>query len=261
MPAALSAPVMRHRLPAVRQITLDHPWRWLAAGWRDMVDAPGIGYAYGNFFAAMGFLLLAGLNAMEVGYLIAPLAMGFTLIAPVAAAGLYETSRRLETGETTGFAAAFGAIWRGRSQIGVVAGLVLIAFAAWMQLALLQFMLFFGSTPPAPDSVVAALFLSDQGPAFLLTGLLTGGLIAAGIFAAIAVAIPMLVAKPDTDAMTAMLTSFAACRRNPKPMMLWAGMIAALTMLGLGLFFIGLVIVLPLLGHASWHAYGDLVGE
>ena len=248
-----------HHGPMIRAVTLDHPWRWLSSAWLDICSVPGISYCYGALFAAIGFALLFGLEMAGMGYLILPLAFGFALVGPALAVGLYETSRRLDRGLELGFTDAFSAFRRNPGQIALVGAFLLIAFIAWVRLAMLEFMLFFGDQPPALDHLLGAVFLSEQSVPFLLVGTATGAVLAAATFAMTAVAIPMLVDRPDCDAMTAMLTSVEAVRRNWKPMALWAFLIAFFTLFGLALMFIGLMVTLPLIGHASWHAYRDLV--
>ncbi|WP_254434763.1 DUF2189 domain-containing protein [Magnetospirillum sp. UT-4] len=248
-----------HRPAAIRRVTLDHPWQWLAAGWADMAAVPGISFLYGGVFAAIGFALLFWLGHYDMEYLILPLGFGFALVGPVAAVGMYESSRRLAAGETPGIAGLLAAFGRNGAQIALVGAFLLIAFIAWVRMAMLVFMLFYGAAPPSLDHLVGALFLSDVSLPFLAVGMATGAVLAACVFAMTAVAVPMLIDRPDTDAMTAMLTSVAAVQRNWRPLMLWAGLIASLTLAGLALFFVGLMVTLPLIGHASWHAYRDLV--
>ena len=236
----------------VRPITLNHPWQWLSAGWLDMCASPGISYLYGGLFTAIGFLLFYGLEAAEMGYLILPLAFGFALVGPVAAVGLYETSRRLSDGASASLGDAIAAFRRNPTQIALVGAFLLIAFLAWVRLAMLEFMLFFGAAPPSLDSLLDTMLLSP-------VGLVSGGVLAVGVFAMTAIAVPMLLDRKECDAMTAMLTSVDAVRKNWRPMLLWAGLISFFTLFGMALFFVGLIVTLPLIGHASWHAYRDLV--
>lgn len=248
------------RHSTIRAITLEHPWRWLSSAWLDMCSAPGVSYAYGGIFAAIGFVLTFGLAQYGLGYLILPLALGFAIVGPAVAVGLYETSRRLNAGETVDFGHALNAYRRNPGQIALVGLFLLVAFIAWIRLAALIFMLFFGAHPPGLDDLVGKMLFSPESLGFLMVGTLTGGLMAFGVFAMTAVAVPMLVDR-RVDAMTAMLTSLDSVRHNWKPMMLWAFLIAFFTFFGLALFFVGLVVTLPLIGHASWHAYRDLVDE
>lgn len=243
----------------LRAVTLDHPWRWLSAGWLDVCSEPAISYLYGGVFTALGMVLLVGLDYWGMAWLILPLAFGFALIGPAAAVGLYEVSRRLDGGAEIRLGHAVTAWRRNPGQIALVGVFLLIAFVAWLRLAMLEFMLFFGSAPPSLDHLLEAVFLSPAGVPFLLVGTISGAMLAAAVFAMTAIAIPLLVDRPDCDAMTAMLTSVEAVRRNPRPLALWAFLIGLFTLMAVGLFFVGLVVVLPLLGHASWHAYRDLV--
>lgn len=243
----------------IRDITLNHPWDWLSAGWQDMCANPGISYFYGGLFTAIGLGLFFGLDAVGMGYLILPLAFGFALVGPVAAVGLYETSRRQADGINASFADAFTAIRRNPTQIALVGAFLLIAFLAWVRLAMLEFMLFFGAAPPSLDHLLDTILLSPQSLSFLLVGMVSGGALAAGVFAMTAIAVPMLLDRKDCDAMTAMLTSVEAVRKNWRAMMLWGSLISFFTLFGMALFFVGLLVTLPLIGHASWHAYRDLV--
>jgi uncharacterized membrane protein len=242
----------------IRAVSLDHPWRWLSAAWLDICSEPAVSYAYGALFTVAGFVLLIGLDQWDAAFLILPLAFGFALVGPMAAVGLYEASRRMARGEPVTLGHAVSAIRRNPAQIGLVGVFLVIAMIAWVRLAMLEFMLFFGSAPPSLDHLFGLLFTSQAVP-FLLVGTLSGAVLAAAVFAMTAIAIPMLIDRPDCDAMTAMLTSLDAVRHNPRPMLLWAGLIAFFTMTGMALFFVGLVVTLPLIGHASWHAYRDLV--
>lgn len=242
----------------LRRVTLDHPWRWLAAGWLDMCFEPAVSYLYGAVFTAIGLGLWLGLDAVGQVWLVLPLALGFTLVGPAAAVGLYEVSRRLQRGEPVRLADALTAHRRNAGQIALVGLFLLVALLAWVRLAMLEFMLFFGSAPPSLDGLLGSI-LSDQGAPLLLLGAVSGGALGLAVFAMTAIAIPLLLDRPECDAMTALLASLDAVRLNPRPMLLWAGLIGFFTLVGVGLLFIGLVVMLPLLGHATWHAYDDLV--
>ncbi len=242
----------------LRRVTLDHPWRWLAAGWLDMCFEPAVSYLYGAMFTAIGLGLWLGLDALGLAWLVLPLALGFTLVGPAAAVGLYEVSRRLQRGEPVRLSDALSAHRRNAGQIALVGLFLLVALLAWVRLAMLEFMLFFGSAPPSLDGLLGTV-LSDQGVPLLLLGAVSGGALGLAVFAMTAIAIPLLLDRPECDAMTALLTSLDAVRLNPRPMLLWAGLIGFFTLVGVGLLFIGLVVMLPLLGHATWHAYDDLV--
>ncbi len=255
-----TATALSHAHPArIRTVTLDHPWRWLALGWRDARATPAVSLAWGALFAVAGFLLLVGLQAAGLDYLIVPLGLGFALVGPLTAVGLYEVSRRRRAGATTSLVQSLAGARRNTGQLALLGGMLMLAFIAWVRLAMLEFMLFFAASPPPLDGLYHAVLTSDRGAAFLLVGGATGGALAALVFAMSAVAVPMLIDRPHCDAVTAMLTSVEACRRNWIAMVLWAFLVALTTLAGLTLFFAGLVVALPVIGHASWHAYKDLV--
>ena len=255
-----TATVFSHRRPvAVRTVTLDHPWRWLAAGWHDVCAEPAVGALWGALFALIGFMLLFGLGLWGLNSLILPLGFGFVLVGPVAAVGLYETSRRLASGEEAGIGRALAGLGRNPGQITLVGLFLTVGLLAWMRLAMLEFALFFSAEPPSLDTVYQGMLLSPALVPFLMVGCLTGGAIAALLFAMTVVAVPMLVDRPDCDAMGAMLASLDATRRNWRVMLLWAVLIGLFTFVGLMFYFLGLVVTLPLVGHASWHAYRDLI--
>ncbi|HLO76651.1 MAG TPA: DUF2189 domain-containing protein [Magnetospirillum sp.] len=251
-PAAEAQP-----LPPLRPVSLDRSTTWLERGWNDFVAHPGIGLAYGSVFALMGWLLTFGLAQFGMGSLILPLASGFMLVAPFLAVGLYEVSRRREAGEPVTLAHAVGALRR-NSQMADMGLVLLLAFFVWFQLAMIIFALFFGGRPPALDEFFSQVVLAPQGPAFLITGTVVGGVVAALVFALSVVSMPMLLER-DVSALTAMRTSIRAVWLNRMNMIGWAATLATLGILGVSFLFVGLAVTLPLAAHASWHAYRDLV--
>lgn len=259
-PASVAATAAR-RIPAVRAVPFDAPWNWLAAGWRDLWSAPQVGLCYGAAvtLVAYGFVFL--LFRFELLPLILPLAGGFLLVGPLIAVGLYEVSRRLARGQEVSVAASVAAALQPNGQIALIGVALLIVFFAWVELALLLFMLFFGPVAMPPlELFVPALLFSAAGLGLLVTGTAIGGLFAAFVFAMSAISIPMLLDR-DVDAMSAVIVSLRSVIANPKAMALWAALIAGLTVLGAITLFAGLVIAFPLVAHATWHAYRDLTGE
>lgn len=246
-------------LPIVHTITVDRSTTWLERGFRDFAAHPGIGLAYGAVFAGLGWLLTFGLAELGMGSLILPLASGFMLVAPFLAVGLYEVSRCRETGEGVTLAQALGAVRR-NGQMADMGLVLLLFFFAWFQLAMIIFALFFGGRPPALDAFFSQIVMAPQGPAFLLTGTLVGGAVAAIAFALSVVSMPMLLDR-DVSALTAMRTSLKAVGLNWKNMIGWAATLATLGFMGVAFFFVGLAVTLPIAAHASWHAYRDLVGK
>lgn len=246
-------------LPAVRQVTVDRSTTWLERGFHDFSAYPGIGLAYGAVFAGLGWLLTFGLAELGMGSLILPAAAGFMLVAPFLAVGLYEVSRRREAGEDVTVWQALGAVRR-NGQMADMGLVLLLLFFAWFQLAMIIFALFFSGQPPAMDEFFSQIIMAPQGIAFLATGTLVGGVVAALAFALSVVSIPMLLER-KVSALTAMRTSLKAVWLNRMNMIGWAATLATLGFLGVSFLFVGLAITLPIAAHASWHAYRDLVGE
>ncbi|MBC7953188.1 MAG: DUF2189 domain-containing protein [Rhodospirillaceae bacterium] len=246
-------------LPAVRQVTVDRSTTWLERGFNDFGAHPGIGLAYGAVFAALGWLLTFGLAELGMGSLILPLAAGFMLLAPFFAVGLYEVSRRREMGEHITLRQALGAVRR-NGQMADMGLVLMLLFFVWFQIAMVIFALFFGGRPPALNEFFSQILMAPQGVAFLITGTVAGGVLAAIAFALSVVSIPMLLER-KVSALTAMRTSLKAVWLNRMNMIGWAATLATLGFLGVSFLFIGLAVTLPIAAHASWHAYRDLVGE
>ena len=245
--------------PYVHRVPMDRPWTWLAKGWSDMRQAPAISLTYGLVFSILGFIIFGGLWMLELAYLVLPLAAGFMLMGPFIAVGLYEISRRREAGEPTGVGAAVRALQRNTSQIVLMGIALMIFLLAWIRIATLIFALFFSHTPPGLDNFVAEVFLSAESIPFVLTGIISGGIIAAAAFAISAVSIPMLLDRPDVNVAVAIVTSINAVRINVVPMIVWAALIVLFTGAGLVTAFLGLIVAFPLIGHATWHAYKDTI--
>ena len=245
---------------AVRTVGVDQPWQWLSAGWRDFQRAPLVSLTYGAVFVGAGFVLTLGLWLAGLAYLVLPLAAGFMLIGPVLAVGLYEVSRRIERGETVTLYAAFAA-WRGNAAQIATMGLVLMLFLlAWIRIAFLIFALFFGPNPPSWEHLVTTLFFTTKGIPFLIVGIAAGGVLAAAAFGISLVAIPALLDR-NVGVLCAVATSISAVMANWRLMIGWGALIALFTGAGIATFYIGLALTLPLIGHASWHAYRDLVAR
>ncbi|WP_431857721.1 DUF2189 domain-containing protein [Azospirillum sp.] len=247
-------------VPRVNAIDTERPWAWLAAGWRDMRAAPLVSAFYGALAVVSSFVLVAGLATLQMHYLVLPMAAGFMLVGPVLAVGLYETSRLLERGEPVTARAVLGAYRRNGTQIATMGVVLMLALLAWIRVALLVFAIFFSSDPPALDQLVSRIFFSSQTIPFLLTGTVVGAVIAAAVFAIGAVSLPMLLDR-ETDVFTAMAASIDAVRQNGRAMLVWAALIALFTAAGIATAFVGLAIAFPLIGHATWHCYRDLVAE
>ena len=225
----------------------------LADGWRDFTAAPLYGLMFAAVYVAGGLALYFGLVGAGQPVWFVLIAAGFPLFAPFAAIGLYEISRRRQDGLPLSLDQVLGAMrGRGDGQFAMAAAFVLIAFGFWVILARVVFALFLGQSGVGFDSTAALL----QGPGLtmLAVGTLVGGVVAFVVFSATAFGLPMLLDRP-VDVVTALLTSIDAVRANLGVMLIWAGLIAALTFAAMLPWFAGLFVVLPVLGHATWHLY------
>jgi uncharacterized membrane protein len=242
------------------QISLDAPWTWLAAGWRDLTRAPLYSLGYGAIVVGGGALITYGLWRSGFSALI-PVALGiFALIGPLSAVGLYEISRRLEKGEPLSIAGVFLVKTKSPAQIALVGFFIMFASLVWMLLALVLYAVFSSSTYTPLGDFLGFALSTPAGITMLAIGSLIGGAIAFCIYMLTVFSIPMLMDQ-NTDVFTAINKGITAVRKNPAPMLLWAWLIAIITAAGVATFFVGLVIAFPLLGHASWHAYRDAVGS
>lgn len=243
---------------AISQLATDAPWRWLSAGWGDMKRVPQVSFAYGLAIVVISWALVLFLASLDKIWLFLPLAASFVFIGPMLAVGLYEASRRLEAGLPVGLLQVAFVRTRSPAQLALL-GLTLVLFMlAWVRIATLLFALFFGQSVPPSSQFVSTLLYTVDGATFLAIGTAVGAGLAFAVFAISAVSVPLLMAR-DSDAVTAMVISVRAVMQNFWPMMVWAWMIAVLTAVGIATLFVGLFVIFPLIGHATWHAYRELV--
>ncbi|MBF9041815.1 DUF2189 domain-containing protein [Rhodobacterales bacterium HKCCE4037] len=228
----------------------------LRAGWRDFRRKPQFGLFFASVYVLGGWLIYLLLFRAELEWLAIPLTFGFPLIGPFLAVGLYEVSRRLETEDHDWTPRdIFGVIWRQRlRQLPSMAWVIIIYFLFWSFFAHMLFALFLG--PSALTNVTSsyAYLLEPEGLTMLLVGGAFGAVFAFVLFALTVVSLPLLLDR-EVDFVTAMITSIAVIRENPKVMLIWAFTIAALTFLAMLPGLLGLMVVLPVLGHATWHIY------
>jgi uncharacterized membrane protein len=241
----------------VRHVPPEAVARWIGRGWKDFRSSPGVGLAVGAFCTLVGWAIVGAMWSAQSAVLILPLVTGFMLAAPLLAVPIYEVSRRLSRGEPTGAGSLFAGFARNRWGIGFMGALLMLFLYGWLRVATMIWALFFGLELP-PLGAFLAVALADY--AFVVTSFGIGGVLAALVFALSAVSLPMLVDRP-VDAMTAAMTSLRACLANPFTMAVWAVLIAVLTLIAIGAALDGLVLLEPLIGHATWHAYAELVGR
>jgi uncharacterized membrane protein len=243
-------------LPEIRKVDSGRPVVWLQRGWADFKKALAPSLIYGGWAAAFGFALL--MVAWRSTYLVPALVGGFLLVAPFVAIVFYALSRQIEQGRPVDGAEAVFA-WRRNSGEIALWGLALtLALIVWERLAAILFALSYGGEVRDLASLVSDILFSGRYLPFLLVYFAVGGIFAFTVFVFGIVTAPMLLDR-DVDVVTAALTSLRACLANPGATLVWAVMIAVLTAIGFATLMLGLVIIFPLLGHASWHAYRDLV--
>jgi uncharacterized membrane protein len=245
-------------LAHVEEVTHEHPWRWLAAGWRDLRRTPATSIGYGTLFAVLSYLITLGTVWSGMFFLLPALLGGFFLVAPALGLGLYEVSRRLERGESADFRHAFTAIARHSFQVSILGAALLVIYVAWLLAANLVFALLSSGITPTLGNALPYLFSVENAP-MLLVGTLVGALFALVVFALSVVSVPMLLDRDDMDVLSAMRISFLAFRFNLRPMLLWAGLIVTVILGGFITLYVGLALGFPLLAYASWHAYKDVV--
>ncbi|MBW7837204.1 MAG: DUF2189 domain-containing protein [Sphingomonadales bacterium] len=242
----------------IRTISLEAPWQWLAKGWSDVWTAPLISLGYGLMFFAVSVLLTIGMFSFAWAAVVPAAAAGFMLVGPILAMGLYEVSRRHEAGQQVVFADALRALKGSSGQVRFAGVVLAILLLVWMRVATLLFALFFGTEYPPFIEFTQQLLMTPEGVGLLVLGTAIGAVFAFIVFATSAISIPMLLDR-DIDFISAALASFEAVRRNWAAMLLWAWIIAVLMAVGIATFYIGLIVVFPLIGHATWHAYRAIV--
>lgn len=241
--------------PAVRIVPVTAPFGWLAKGWQDYRAHPLPSLFYGACFAAMGWAIaLTFRHAYE--YLSA-LVTGFFLVGPFLAIGLYDLSRRRERGEPAWLAPTLDA-WRGNiGAIGMFSLVLVVLLLVWARASLVVFALFYTGEMPTVASFLEQL-IAPENVEFVFAYFCVGGFFAVLTFAISVVSVPMMLDR-NTDGVIAVLTSLKAFAANVPAMIVWGLAIAVLTATGFALLFVGLVVAVPVVGHATWHAYRALV--
>jgi uncharacterized membrane protein len=246
---------LENSFPVVRIIKTNAIINWLQLGVNDMRQAGFPSLFYGVIFAAAGLLMHEVF--IEASWLLAALTTGFLLVGPFLAMGLYDLSRRMELGEKPALVPTLTAWRQNLTNVAIFAGVLIIILLIWARASLVIFAMFFQGGLPTFMEIVQAVIAFKQ-PTFAIVYFIVGGFFAAFVFAVSVVAIPLM-ADRKTDAVTAALASLIAVVRNPLTLSLWALCIAALTFIGFATYYFGLIIMMPIIGHATWHAYRDLI--
>jgi uncharacterized membrane protein len=234
---------------------------WLAKGWHDLTVQPMTSLCYGLLIFLASVAIVGGLFRLDWDYILFPAFAGFMVVGPILALGLYEKSRRLAAGLPVSLANMIFVRPQCGGQILFVGVLLCLLMITWMRAAVIIYALFFGLVPfPGLEYIAPMLFTTPVGWAMLIVGSAVGGLFAAFSFAISAFSIPMMFDR-RVDALTAMGSSMALVWNNLTVMLTWGAIVLALFLLSLATGMLGLIIVFPLLGHGTWHAYRAVAVE
>lgn len=242
--------------PAVRKIGFAAPLSWLALGWRDLWRQPAASLAYGVALVYIGILILVA--TARLPYLFTAALSGFALVAPVLGAGLYEKSRLYLAGEPAPFIATLAAWRRNPSCLFGFAFMALLAGTAWQVISVVLVALLYDGQAMQPLDMVLDILRNPKYSLLFFTYVGVGGMLAAVVFALSVVSMPMLIDR-RCALLTALNTSINAVAENPLALALWAFIIMLLISLGFATGMLGLILILPWLAHASFHAYKALV--
>ncbi|PSL21753.1 DUF2189 domain-containing protein [Shimia abyssi] len=228
----------------------------LKAGFSDFLARPVMSGFFGLFYAIFGLLFVWSLVWLGKIWMIIPAIVGFPLVAPFAAAGLYEMSRRLQKGEAFSWSDILTVMADQRKrEMGWMAFVTLFVFWVWMYQVRLWLAIILQDVPFSGfDGFLSIVFSTPEGWTFLAVGTVAGAILSAVLFSLTVVAMPMLLDR-ETNFVSAMLTSIAVVRESPVVMLGWAAIISVTMILSMVPAFIGLVFALPILGHTTWHLY------
>ena len=243
-------------MPQIRELSVGDIRAALMNGLSDFAHAPLYGLFFGGVFALAGIVIVLALTWWNIPWMIYPFAIGFPLIGPFAAAGLYEVSRRLEMGSPLVWSQVLSVVWaqRGR-ELSWMAFVMLFVFWMWMYQIRLLIALFLGRMSFSTlEKFMTIVFTTEQGWIFLAAGHVVGAAIALVLFSITVISIPLLMDR-QLDFVTAMIASVRTVLMSPIPMIGWGIVVTLAMMLACAPFFLGLLIVLPVLGHATWHLY------
>jgi uncharacterized membrane protein len=247
-----------NRAHGLKTVELTRPLRWLALGWADLLRCPLPGLLHGLVAALFGGALIW--LARDRFWFLAGALSGFLLVAPLIATGLYAVSRSLERGEKPGLGTALAA-WVPKDSRLVRFGLLLaLAGTGWVLTSASLITSFAPAPVQSPADFLRIVVVAKDGNHLFEAWIILGSVLAAPMFASSVVAIPMLLDRPN-GVVTAVATSVGAALINPAAMALWATLLLVMSLLGMATLMVGLVVVVPWLAHASWHAYRDLVQD
>jgi uncharacterized membrane protein len=238
-----------------RNLPASAAFGWLAAGWHDLWRRPLPSLAYGLAVFALSLVMMLCLFRLKLDYILFPALASFMVIGPLVAIGLYQKSRDLEDGTPVSLTRMIFVEAESGAQVWFTGAILCLLVLVWMRAAVIIYALFFGLRAfPGIDHIAEMLFTTSEGWGMLVVGTVVGGLFAAFSFAISTFSIPMLLAE-KVDAFTAMGTSISLVFRNLPVMLMWGAIVLALFLVCVVTGLTGLIIIFPLLGHATWHSY------
>lgn len=252
--------------PPLRPVFARHfgpsrPFIWLKKGLQDTLTNPSSSLLYGFFIFLISIVVIGGLSYLKMDYILLPALSGFMVVGPAIAAGLYQKSRKLGLGQSITLKDMIISRAQSPGQILFVGVILMLVMMLWLRAAFLLYALFFGMVPfTGFDQMFEALFSTQRGLGLLAVGGLVGGLFAAFSFAISAFSIPMLL-NEKKDGFSAMALSMAMAWSNKGVAIVWGMIVMVSFAFCILTGFIAMVIVFPVLGHATWHAYLDMRGE
>ena len=252
-------------LPRENRHARELPWRtalhWLRAGWSDLWTNPLPSLLYGLGVFVVSVLVVWSLFRLEISHFVFPALAGFMVLGPLIANGLYEKSRRLEQRDRVTFGSMLFVKMRSGYSAFFMGAMLLALFMLWIRAAVLIYALFFGLVDfPGMDELMPMLLTTPSGWGMLIVGGFVGALFAAFAFAISVFAVPMLL-EEDTDALTALGTSMAMVWNNRPVMIAWGAIVLILFAVSVLTGFVGLILIFPVLGHATWHGYRAIRGD
>jgi len=253
--AAEASPVQTLADRRRRHLPASAAFGWLAAGWRDLWNHPYPSLVYGVLIFVVSAGVIGGLTWLRMDYILFPALAGFLVVGPLLAVGLYQKSRDIEAGQPVSLQRMLFVKAASGGQIWFAGALLCLVMLLWVRAATIIYALFFGLRPfPGLNDIAAMLFGTPTGLIMLAIGTAVGGLFAAFAFAISCFGIPRLLDE-DVDAFTALGSSLVMVTHNLPVMLMWGVIVMILFLIAAATGLVGLIIIFPLLGHATWHSY------